>query len=100
MIMPVVQKPHWKAWCLRKACCTGIEVAVLRQAFDGRDLFVFDVAREREAGADGFAVDQDRAGAADADAAAFNRAFEFQIVAQKFQESLVGIDLNVLRVGR
>src|SRR5687768_15039588 len=73
-----------------------VKVAVLREAFDSGDLFVFDVARECEAGADGLAVDEHGAGAADADATTFNRSFKFKIVAQEFQQRLIGIDLNRL----
>ena len=66
-----------------------IEVAVLRETFDGGHCFVFDVAREGEAGADGPAVDEHGAGAADADAATFDGALEMQVVTEKFQKSLV-----------
>jgi len=56
-----------------KGLLHGIEVAVLRETFDGGDLFVFDIAGECEARADGFAVDQHGARATDADTATFNR---------------------------
>ena len=61
-----------------------IELAVSSETLDGRDLSVLDVAREREAGADGLAVDENRTRAADPDAAPFNRSFKFEIIAQKF----------------
>jgi hypothetical protein len=69
-----------------------IELATLAKAFDRRDFSAFDVTRKREAGADGLAFDEHRAGAADTDAAAFDGAFELQIIAQEFQKRLVRLD--------
>jgi hypothetical protein len=49
-------KAALKGLVLEKHLLHRIEFAVLCEAFDGCDSFVFDVAREREAGADRFAV--------------------------------------------
>jgi hypothetical protein len=49
----------------KKGLLHGVEFAVVRETLDSRDLFVLDVAREREAGADGLAVDENRTRAAE-----------------------------------
>ena len=85
-----------KGLVLEKSLLHGIELAVLRETFDRQHVFAFDVGREGEAGADGFAVDQYGAGTADPDTAAFDGAFELQIVAQKFQKTLVRTNFDPL----
>ncbi len=74
----------------------------MRKSFDGADYFAFDVAGEGKTGTHRFAVDQHRARTADADAATFDGAFEFQLVAQEFQKSLMRVhgDFFALAVDR
>ena len=66
-----------KGLVVEKSLLHGIDPAVLRETFDRQHILALDVARKGEARADGLAVDQYRAGTADADAATFDRAFEF-----------------------
>ena len=49
-----------------KACCSGCSSLPFAEAFDGADLTPFGLHREHQARAHGLAVEQDRAGAADA----------------------------------
>lgn len=85
-----------KGLVFQKGLLHRIELAVLRETFDREDIFAFDVAGECEAGTHGFSIDEHGAGAADANTAAFNGAFELEFVVQEFQKGLVGIDLNLL----
>jgi hypothetical protein len=62
------------------------QLAVLGEAFDGRDFPAVRLHREMEAGFNDFAVEQNRAGAAFAHDAADVRASEADIFAQKMRE--------------
>ena len=64
----------------------GVELLALGQAFDGRDLAPFDEGGEREARFHALAVHQHRAGAALAEATAFLRAREMQVLAQRVEQ--------------
>ena len=63
-----------------------MELLALRQALDGRDLAPLDEGGERQAGFHALAVHQHRAGAALAEAAAFLRAGEMQVLAQGIEQ--------------
>ena len=63
-----------------------MKLIALRQAFDGRDLAPLHERGEREARFHALAVHQHRAGAALAEAAAFLRAGEMQVLAQSVEQ--------------
>ena len=89
---PGVQKPHCRPWHSRNACCTGPERAVgVGQPLDGGDLGVRR-PRPRTSGRTriGPAVDQHRAGAADAVLAADVGAGQAEVVAQRVGEQPPG----------
>src|SRR5205823_8791922 len=67
---------------LDEGALEGVELAVDGEALDRRDGVAFGLGGEHQARVDGQAVDQDRAGAAVAVAAAFLGAEEAQLVAQ------------------
>ena len=66
-------------------------------ALDRRHLRVLGLDRQHQAAANGFAVEQDRAGAADAMLAAEMCAGEPQLVAQRVGQALARLDLKQLR---
>ena len=79
-----MQKPHCRPWHSRNACCTGpSEPSGLVEPFDRGDLVPDRGDREHQAGAHRAAVDQDRAGAADAVLAADVGAGQPEVVAQR-----------------
>ena len=84
--MPGVQKPHWSAWCSRKAACSGVNSPSPASALDRLDARAVHLRREHEARANGGAVDPDRAGAADAVLAADMRAPQSQLMAQEVRQ--------------
>ena len=63
-----------------------MKLLALRQAFDGRDLASLHESGERKARFHALAVHQHRAGAALAEAAAFLRAGEMQVLAQSVEQ--------------
>ena len=65
-----------------------------RQAFDRRDLVAVGLHREHQAGAHRLAVDQHRAGAADAVLAAGMGAVEQKILAQCVEQRLARLDIG------
>ena len=69
-----------------KAACSGWSCVALGQALDGRDLAPLHEGGEREARFHALAVHQHRAGAALAEAAAFLRAGEMQVLAQGVEQ--------------
>src|SRR5262249_11170291 len=64
-----------------------MQLAAVRHALDGLDLFTFGLDREHQAGADQASVDGDAAGAAIARAAPFLAAGHVQVVAQHVEQS-------------
>src|SRR5262249_44509754 len=77
---------------LQERLLDTVQLAVLGQPLDRRDLPVLDVAGQHETGADRLAVEQHRARAAHADATALQGPAQAQIVAQHVEERLVGLD--------
>lgn len=71
----------------------GVQLTVLRKAFDGRDFPAIGLHREMKTGLDDFAVKQNRAGAAFAHDAADVRAGETDIFAQKMREQDTRLDV-------
>lgn len=67
-----------------------MQFAVRLQAFDGGDLFAFDLLHADEAGADGFAIQQHSAGAALPFTAAVFGAGEAEFFSQCVQQRPVG----------
>src|SRR5207247_2062320 len=63
-----------------------MEPLALSQALDGRDLAPVYEGSKREARFHAFAIHQDRAGAALAEATAFLRACQMQVLAQRIEE--------------
>ena len=60
---PGVQKPHWSACCSLKACLHRVQALRVRlgQTLDRPELVPLRLGGEDDAGADGLAVEQDRA---------------------------------------
>jgi hypothetical protein len=65
-----------------KAACKGCSRSPLSQALNGRDLASFHEGGEPEARFDALAIEQDRAGAALAEAPAFLRAGKVEVLAE------------------
>src|SRR5437868_5048802 len=63
-----------------------MELAPLGEAFDGDDFGTVRLRREHQTGTRGFAVQQDRAGAADSVLAARMRAGEPEVLAQEVDQ--------------
>ena len=93
MIMPAVQKPHWKPCASRKACCIGCSVAVGRKALDGGDLAVLGAEGRDQAAMHRLAVEQHGAGAAIAGVAALLDAEPAEL-AQEGAQALPGARLS------
>ena len=90
---PGVQKPHWKAPCSMKASCTGSSFEPDGQVLDGDHLGAVHERREIEAARHRAAVDQHRAAAAQALAAALARAMQVALL-QQLDQVLVHADLG------
>ena len=89
MIMPAVQKPHWKPCASRNACCIGCSSLPSRQAFDGGDLAAVGAEGRDQAAVHRLAVEIDGAGAAVAGVAALLDA-EMAELAQEGAQALAG----------
>jgi hypothetical protein len=78
----------------------GVQFALVGHALDGGDLLVLRLDAQHQAGADQHAVDDDRAGAAVAGAAAFLGAGQPEAIAQAVEQGLarVGEELGRLAV--
>ena len=77
------------------ACCNGVQFAVVvLQAFDGGQRRAVGLHSEHGAGADGLAVDQDGAGAADAVLAAEVGAGEAAVLAERVGEGAAGLEVG------
>ena len=61
MIMPGVQKPHWRPCWSQNACWSGWRVGAVGHPLDGLDLAPVGLDREHRAGLRALAVDVDRA---------------------------------------
>ena len=70
MIMPGVQKPHWRAWFSWNACCIGCSSPLVGEALDGGDLVTVGLDREHRARLHAATVEVHGAGAAVAGVAA------------------------------
>src|SRR5258706_7056975 len=90
--LPRLSDAALQAAVLDEALLHRVELAVFRQPLDRGDLVAVGEHRRRQAGAHHLPVHQHRAGAADADAAAFLGAGEAEIVAQKIDHQPVGRD--------
>ena len=73
-----------------------MELAVPREPFDGLDALAGAAGSQGQARAHQAPVDDDAAGAADADAAAFLGSGQAQVVAQNLQQQAVGLDLDLM----
>jgi hypothetical protein len=89
MIMPAVQKPHWNAWRVEKGLLHRVQLAGLRQPFDGGDHAPRGAKGRHQAGMHRHAVEPDRTGAAIARIAALLDA-EHATLAQKRPQALSG----------
>ena len=65
-----------------------------REALDGGDLVAVGLHREHQAGSHRFAIEQHRAGAADAVLAAGMGAVEQEILAQRIEQRLARLDIG------
>ena len=95
MIMPGVQKPHWRPCFSQKAACIGWSVVAVGEALDGHDLGAVGLDREHRAGLDRPAVDVDGAGAALAGVAADVRAGQVEVLAQRLDEEASRLDVEL-----
>ena len=68
-----------------------MQAVALREAFDGSDLPLGDIADSRDAGSARLAIDQDGTGAALAFAAAVLASCQIEMVAQDEEQAGVGI---------
>src|SRR5262249_49543184 len=81
-----------------EALLQRVQLAVLAEAFDGRDVAALHLHGQLEARLDDFAVDQHRAGAADAGLAAALGAGEVQVVAQEIGQQPACRHFDALRL--
>ncbi len=93
---PGVQKPHCRPWLSMNACCSGCSSSPLRQAFDGADFAAFGLHREHQARAHRLAVEQHRAGAADAVLAADMGSGLAAFVADRVHQRAARIDAHAV----
>ena len=77
-----------------------MQLVAVRQAFDGADRAALGLHREHQAGAHRLAVDQHRAGAADAVLAADMRAGQAAIVADRVDQRAARLHADVIACGR
>jgi hypothetical protein len=82
-----------KAIILNKRRLHRMELIVLRQSLDRRDLFAFTSRGQRQAGENAPSVDENRAGSALALVAAFLRTGESEPFAQRVEQHHPRIDL-------
>ncbi len=77
-----------------------MQLLAVGEPFDGADLPAVGLDREHQAGADRLAVEDDRAGAADAVLAADMRAGLAAVVADRVDQRLARLDADRMRRGR
>src|SRR5262249_17909436 len=82
---------------VEKRLLHGVQSIALRQPFNRRDSFAFDVTGQHQTRAYRPAIDEDGARPANAHAAPFHSPFEMQIVAQQPQQSLIRFDAELPR---
>ena len=87
MSMPGVQMPHWAPPVSRKAAGACSSLPCRRQPLDRRDRRALDLAHRHQARVDHRAVDQHRARAALALAAALLGAGQAQVLAQHVEQA-------------
>src|SRR6185503_115018 len=80
-----------KSVVIHESLLNRMELAWIGQSLDRYDLFFFGQARQKNARAYRFAVDQYRARAAHADAATLARAKQFVLAAQYLEQRLMGV---------
>ena len=95
MIMPGVQKPHWRPCFSQKAFWSGWSVVAVGEALDGRDVGAVRLDGEHRAALDGLAVDVDGARAALAGVAADVRAGQVEVLAEGLDEQSSGLDVEL-----
>ncbi len=95
MIIPGVQKPHWRPWCSRNASWTAWSDAVGGDALDRRDLAPVGLHGEDGARLDRGAVDVHDARAALRRVAADVGAGEAEVLAQEVSEEPARLDLRL-----
>ena len=98
--IPGVQKPHWSPWLSQNDSWSGFNLVAARQPLDGGDRGAVHLHRQHEACPRGAAVDDDRAGPADAVLAAEVGAGEPARVADEVRQrgsrlALGGVDVTV-----
>ena len=86
-----------QAVLLQEAVLDRVELAVLLQALDGRDLAAVGLHGEHGAGLHGHAVEQHRAGAAVGGVAADVGAGEAQVLAEQVDQQQARLDLRLAR---
>ena len=99
---PGVQKPHWKPWLSRNACCIGCRSSPSASPSTVSDLVPARLHGEHEARAHGLAVDQHRARAAHAVLAPEVGAGQAEVLAQEVgqRHAHLGGRLAVVRRSR
>ncbi len=85
--MPGVQMPHCAPPHSRNASCTALQLRAAGNAFDGANVRAVGLERGDEATVDDRPVQQHRARAALAFAAAFFRAGQMHLLAQHIQQA-------------
>ena len=95
MIIPGVQKPHWRPCWSQNACWSGWRVAPVGHALDGGDLAAVGLDGEHRARLGALPVDVDGARAAVAGVAADVRAGQPEVVAQEVDQQQAGLDVGL-----
>jgi hypothetical protein len=85
-----------KSIVVNKCLLDGMQLAVLSQAFNGENLLSFSQRRQQQTRARRPAVQKHRASAAHAYSTTFARAEEFELGAQHFQQSVMGVNRFLL----
>ena len=98
MIMPGVQKPHWRPCWSQNACWSGWSVGAVGHALDRLDLAAVGLDGEHRARLGALAVDVDGAGAAVARVAADVGAGQAEDVAQEVDEQEPRLDVGLARL--
>ena len=83
---------------LEKCFLHRVEFAALRQTFDRGNFLSLGIGSQHETRAHGPPIDQHSAGTAHADAAALDRTFEREIVAQELEQGLIWFYRNLFRL--
>ena len=97
MIMPGVQKPHWRPCFSQNACLERVQVAAAGHALDRRDGAAVGLDGEHGARLHGVAVEMDGARAALGRVAADVGARQPEVLADDLDEEPPGFDVDVAR---